>query len=378
MVMQEAAAPRPAFVLRRGEYNQPDKERPVSRRPPLILGPLPATSPKNRLGLARAEAQAEGHAAQSEQVDSSAWAEGHARAEDGPNGPKDRAEGHAAQSEQVGSRGRPIRAISSYAVDTKCAQQQVRCLGWHRLRCMSFGPFGPQLGAVDIRPRSARAATRPKGAAYPPPTGWFHSRPPPPAGSRTWDCAGPVLLFPGKQRGRELFTGTRVVTNPSRNELRPHFSSTEVIAMSDLEANKAIALRLIEVFNGRRLDLLEDVLHPEFRGRGISAFAPDGPEVGPGARRKLYEMFLQAIPDARGEVLDVVAEGDKVVLVDRFGGTHRGEFLGRPGTGDRIEWMAIHIYTIRGGKVLEDAYMRDELAIMQQLGLVPSLTKAAE
>ena len=94
--------------------------------------------------------------------------------------------------------------------------------------------------------------------------------------------------------------------------------------MFDLEANKAIALRLVEVFNGRRLDLLEDVLHPEFRGRGISAFPPEGPEVGLGARRKLYEMFIQAIPDARGEVLDVVAEGDKVVLVDRFGGTHRG------------------------------------------------------
>ena len=147
---------------------------------------------------------------------------------------------------------------------------------------------------------------------------------------------------------------------------------------SDLEENKAIALRLIEVFNGRQLELLEDVLHPEFRGRGVSPFAPDKPEVGPGARRKLYEMFLQAIPDARGEVLDVVAEGDKVVLVDRFGGTHRGEFLGRPGTGDRIEWMAIHIYTIRDGKVLEDAYMRDELATIRQLGLVPGPTKAAE
>ena len=57
--------------------------------------------------------------------------------------------------------------------------------------------------------------------------------------------------------------------------------------MFDLEANKAIALRLIEVFNSRRLDLLEDVLHPEFRGRGISAFQPGGPQVGPGARRKL-------------------------------------------------------------------------------------------
>ena len=146
---------------------------------------------------------------------------------------------------------------------------------------------------------------------------------------------------------------------------------------SDLEENKAIALRLIEVFNGRQLDLLEDVLHPEFRGRGVSPFAPDKPEVGPGARRKLYEMFLQAIPDARGEVLDVVADGDKVVLIDRFGGAHRGEFLGRPGTGNHIEWKAVHIDTIRDGKVLEDAYMRDELAIMQQLGPVPSLTKAA-
>ena len=147
---------------------------------------------------------------------------------------------------------------------------------------------------------------------------------------------------------------------------------------ADLEANKALVLRLAEAFNDHRLDLVEEVLHPEFRGRGISAFATDGPEVGPGARRKLYEMFLQAIPDARGEVLDVIAEGDKVVLVDRFGGTHHGEFLGCPGTGDRIEWMAIHIYTIRDGKVLEDAVMTDALAIAQQLGLAPSLTKAAE
>ena len=145
-----------------------------------------------------------------------------------------------------------------------------------------------------------------------------------------------------------------------------------------LEANTSIALRLVELFNDRRLDLLDDVLHPEFRGRGISAFPPDSPGVGPGARRKLYEMFYQAIPDARAEVLDVVAEGDKVVVVDRFGGTHRGEFFGHPGTGNRIEWMAIHIYTIRDGKILEDATMTDALAIMEQLGLAPNATKVAK
>ena len=153
---------------------------------------------------------------------------------------------------------------------------------------------------------------------------------------------------------------------------------TWVIAMFELQANKAIALRLVELFNDRRLSLLEDVLHPEFRERGLSAFPPAGPEVGPGARRKLYEMFYQAIPDARAEVLDVVAEGDKVVVLDRFGGTHRGDFFGCLGMGDRIEWMTIHIYTIRDCKVLEDAVMTDARAIMKQLGLAPSLTKAAE
>jgi predicted ester cyclase len=34
--------------------------------------------------------------------------------------------------------------------------------------------------------------------------------------------------------------------------------------------------------------------------------------------------------------------------------------------------MAIHIYTIRDGKILEDAVMTDALAIAQQLGLAPS------
>jgi hypothetical protein len=53
MVMQEASTPKRTFVLRRGQYDQPDQKRPVSRRPPLVLGQLPASAPANRLGLAR-------------------------------------------------------------------------------------------------------------------------------------------------------------------------------------------------------------------------------------------------------------------------------------------------------------------------------------
>jgi len=42
------------------------------------------------------------------------------------------------------------------------------------------------------------------------------------------------------------------------------YESANKMSQEFLETNKAIALRLVEIFNGRRLDLPEDVLHPEF------------------------------------------------------------------------------------------------------------------
>ena len=51
MVMKEAANPRPAFVLTRGEYDKPAGE--VSRQLPSVLPPLPEGAPNNRLGLAQ-------------------------------------------------------------------------------------------------------------------------------------------------------------------------------------------------------------------------------------------------------------------------------------------------------------------------------------
>lgn len=53
MVMREAAEPLPTYVLDRGQYNAPIKDRPVSRRVPASLGAVPADAPANRLGLAQ-------------------------------------------------------------------------------------------------------------------------------------------------------------------------------------------------------------------------------------------------------------------------------------------------------------------------------------
>jgi hypothetical protein len=50
MIMKEAATPRPAYILARGEYDKPAEE--VSRAVPAVLPSLPPGAPNNRLGLA--------------------------------------------------------------------------------------------------------------------------------------------------------------------------------------------------------------------------------------------------------------------------------------------------------------------------------------
>ena len=53
MVMHEQQTDRPTFVLKRGMYDQVDRDRPVNRAIPKMLGALNDDQPKNRLGLAK-------------------------------------------------------------------------------------------------------------------------------------------------------------------------------------------------------------------------------------------------------------------------------------------------------------------------------------
>lgn len=127
------------------------------------------------------------------------------------------------------------------------------------------------------------------------------------------------------------------------------------IVGDDSDSKRRLAEFFDEVWNQQRLDKFADFVHEDFITSG-----PQGPmSRGIGPARSFTEEFLKAVPDYRIELLDQVAEGDRVAVRWICRGTHRGTLMGVPGTGRRFALSGISIYRFRDGKLAEVWRERD-------------------
>ncbi|HBB93817.1 MAG TPA: ester cyclase [Blastocatellia bacterium] len=97
------------------------------------------------------------------------------------------------------------------------------------------------------------------------------------------------------------------------------------------------------------------------------------PEGRPqGLKGLLYasQTFRTAVPDLHCAIEDLLVSGDKVTARLLFTGPHKGEFMGHPATGKPVKFFAIDILRIRGGKIVEDWHLEDNLTLLKQLGVV--------
>jgi steroid delta-isomerase-like uncharacterized protein len=141
----------------------------------------------------------------------------------------------------------------------------------------------------------------------------------------------------------------------------------EEASMSARE-NKTTVRRFVdEVQSGGNIDAIDELCSPEF----VNHSAPPGVLSNCEGVKQLTAMFRQAFPDSYFTVEDMVAEGDKVATRKTFHGTHQGEFMGIPPTGQQVSIGLIDIVRIAGGQVVEHWSMVDNLGMMQQLGVIP-------
>jgi predicted ester cyclase len=123
------------------------------------------------------------------------------------------------------------------------------------------------------------------------------------------------------------------------------------------EENKQLVRRLVnEAVARRNPDVLDELAAGEFAE----------------AAKRWVQPFQSAFPDFEMEIVDLIAEDDKVVAHFRCSGTHRGEWLGVPATGRRFEQVnEIYIFTVGAGKLISAIGVEDNLTRVRQLGITP-------
>jgi steroid delta-isomerase-like uncharacterized protein len=128
--------------------------------------------------------------------------------------------------------------------------------------------------------------------------------------------------------------------------------------------NKAVYLRFIEeVLNGANFSVAANYLAPDVKTH--NGF----PDQAPGLDGFVAALkaFHGAFPDLRANLTHTVAEGDMVVGRFEVTGTHRGTFLGLPGSGRKVHYEEIALVRMADGKIAEHWAIADALAILQQL-----------
>lgn len=128
-------------------------------------------------------------------------------------------------------------------------------------------------------------------------------------------------------------------------------------------ANKNLLRRFYkDVYVDWNMALVDEVVSPQFTSH-------DWPEgaTGPQAFRDYYSAIRSAVPDARYEVDDLIAEGDRVVVRWRLLGTHKGDFRGIAATGRPITLKGIAIYRVEGGKLLERWVVSDLHGMLEEI-----------
>jgi predicted ester cyclase len=132
--------------------------------------------------------------------------------------------------------------------------------------------------------------------------------------------------------------------------------------------------------------ILEEI-HERMRAEGLLVqleyFAEEvnnhGFHVTKAQLKEVLTDIVNTFPDVRLEPLEVVAQGDWVVGRYWFTGTHKGVavhpyvhyglLVGIPPTNQVARVQHVHMFRFADGKIVEHQATRDDVAMVQQLGL---------
>jgi predicted ester cyclase len=136
-----------------------------------------------------------------------------------------------------------------------------------------------------------------------------------------------------------------------------------------IEENKAVVQRFLDEVVGRGdMAAAAELCAPD----AVNHAAAPGRQQGVENIVAVLEFSRRAQPDQRWVEQTVVAEGDLVVVYGRRESTWQASSFRGVDTpsGKRVSVELAHMFRVRDGKIAEHWAVRDDLGMMQQLGVI--------
>lgn len=131
---------------------------------------------------------------------------------------------------------------------------------------------------------------------------------------------------------------------------------------------KTVVRRFVDEYQtGADERAFAELLHPDV----LDHSRPPGIAPGAAGVRQQFDGFRAAFDGFRAEILDQIAEGDKVVTRKVFRGRHSASFNGVEPTGAEVEIHVIDIVRVQDGRIVEHWNCVDRLGLLAQLGALP-------
>ncbi|MFI6005993.1 ester cyclase [Streptomyces sp. NPDC051366] len=130
------------------------------------------------------------------------------------------------------------------------------------------------------------------------------------------------------------------------------------------EKNTTLLRTAYQAVESGDLDAAEQMLTEGFIANVLGSPAP---LVGRDVWRLGTQAMKDAFPDLKIKVQDIFGVGDKVTVLLRFEGTHRGAFQQIEATGRQVSFGSIEVYRIEGDKIAEEWVAPDLISLMQQI-----------
>jgi predicted ester cyclase len=137
--------------------------------------------------------------------------------------------------------------------------------------------------------------------------------------------------------------------------------------MSEVENKRLIRRYYEEVLNQGKLGVLDEIARPDHVEHNPLPGQTQGVE---GLKQRVG--VIKTAFNPRFTVEHVIAEGDKVAVMWSNRGTHLVEWFGVAPTGRTVEIQGIDIHLIRDGRMAEHWDVVDMLAILFQIGALPT------